>query len=285
MKTFLTTAAFAVLLSAAIASDPEETDASRPLFNFTLLPKAFVRNPQLEMTVFTELTDYGRTLPIASPESPVHFVAYDKGGRSMGAGVAGERLPVPAELMTILHGALAERGYLPAPEDDSSPDLVVILHWGSHYRLDIDLAGLFPELHQQQMLERATLVGGRAYRNEVQRQIEFGWFPGDRSFKKGRLFDQATADLYYVVVSAYDHASVLNDTPRLAWRTTMTVSAAGLSMQDSLPSLIMTAAPYFGREMTDPAALVRNVRRGTVTMGPLRIIEDDEPPLPPPPAK
>jgi hypothetical protein len=173
--------------------------------------------------------------------------------------------------------ALGERGFAAAPAGQV-PDLVLIYYWGSHYRLDLEMQRMFPEMHRQHLLERATLVGGPAYAQEVLRQLEWGYLPGDRSLKKGYLFQQTDTDLYYVVVSAYDHASILAKDPRLAWRTTMTVNAIGVAMKESLPPLILTASEWFGRAMDDTVALRRSVRRGTVELGPLRVIEDDEPP-------
>ena len=253
-------------------------EAPPPLFNFNLIPKPFQRNPQLEMTVFTELTAHGRSLPKASAEHPLHFIAQDQGFRPMGDGVGGQRPPLPAELEGILQKALAEQGYLPFTSAARSPDLVLIYYWGSHYRLDLEMARMFPEMHRQHLLERAVLVGGRAFASDIELQLNFGYLPSDRSLKKGYLFQQADTDLYYVVVSAYDHASVIANAPKLAWRTTMTVNAIGVAMKESLPPLILTAGPWFGREMNETVALRRTVRRGTVILGPLQVIEDEPAP-------
>lgn len=55
----------------------------------------------------------------------------------------------------------------------------------------------------------------------------------------------------------------------------MTVGAAGVTQTDSLPTLIRSAAPYLGREMTEPATLTpRTLREGRVDLGPL-IIKDE----------
>ena len=263
----------------AAAGAPIIREATPPLINFNLIPKPFQKNPQLEMTVFTELTAHGRSLPKAAPEHPLHFIAQDQGFRPMGDGVGGQRPPLSAELESILQKALAEQGYLPFTNAARTPDLVLIYYWGSHYRLDLEMARMFPEMQRQHLLERAVLVGGRAYANEIELQLNFGYLPGDRSLKKGYLFQQADTDLYYVVVSAYDHASVLANAPKLAWRTAMTVNAIGVAMKESLPPLILTAGPWFGREMNETVALRRTIRRGTVILGPLQVIED-EPPAP-----
>ncbi len=256
---------------------PAIREESAPAFNFNLVPKPFQRNPQLEMTVYTVMTDFGRTLPAAEPANPVTYVASDHGFVPLGDAVGRQRPPLPAEVEKIMVRALNERGYVVAPEGQA-PGLVLIYYWGSHYRMDLEMQRMFPEMHRQHLLERATLVGGPAYAQEIYRQFEWGYLPGDRSLKKGYLFQQTDTDLYFVVISAYDHASILAQAPKLAWRTTMTVNAIGVAMKESLPPLILTAAEWFGREMDDTVAIRRSVRRGTVELGPLRVIEDDEPP-------
>lgn len=271
----------ATLLPAVAQQNTDDTpairEASAPAFNFNLIPKPFQKNPMLEMTVFTELTPYGRTLPTAAPEHPVTYIASDHGFLPLGDGVGRQRPPLPAEMEAIMVRALGERGYVAAPAGQV-PGLVLIYYWGSHYRLDLEMQRMFPEMHRQHLLERATLVGGPAYAEEIHRQFEWGYLPGDRSLKKGYLYQQADTDLYYVVVSAYDHDSILAKRPKLAWRTTMTVNAIGVAMKESLPPLILTANEWFGRAMDETVALRRSVRRGTVELGPLRVIEDDEPP-------
>ena len=271
----------ALLLPAAAQQNSDDTpairEASAPAFNFNLIPKPFQRNPQLEMTVYTVMTDFGRTLPVAEPAAPATYVASDHGFMPLGDAVGRQRPPLPAEVEKIMVRALDERGYV-AAADGQAPGLVLIYYWGSHYRLDLDMQRMFPEMHRQHLLERAALVGGPAYAQEILRQFEWGYLPGDRSLKKGYLFQQADTDLYFVVISAYDHASVLARAPKLAWRTTMTVNAIGVAMKESLPPLILTAGEWFGRAMDDTVALRRSVRRGTVELGPLRVIEDEPPP-------
>ena len=262
---------FALLSLPAVAAEtvPEA-------FGFTLVPNAFSKNPLLTMTVFTDMTEHGRALPAAAKDSPRYFVALDEGMRTMGEEIAGIRSPAPAALQDILFKSLADGGYVPAPEG-KSPDLALIYYWGSHYAMDLDQAGMFPELHQQRVTERAMLVGGRAFRNKVRDEFAFGYTFADRTPRKLALINQATQDLYFVVVSAYDHAELAAGRRKLAWRTSMTVLTNGVSMRDSLPPLIATAANYFGRETDEPLALNRRVRRGTVTLGPLYIVAGDEP--------
>jgi hypothetical protein len=249
-------------------------------FGFSLVPNAFSSNPRLSMTVFTEMTDHGRELPQASAESPVYFISYDAGRKSEGEPIGEKVFPAPDALQDILFRSLANNGYRPAAPGQT-PSLALIYYWGSHSSIeDPEEIALFPERNQQHVLERAMLVGGSAYRRKIADEYAFGYTFADRMPKQAFLIDQASRDMYFVVVSAYDHAEMLAGRRRLAWRTTMTVSANGVSMRDALPPLVLTAADYFGRATDEPVAINRRARRGTVTLGPLQIITDEGPKTP-----
>ena len=259
------------LLVSAFAAGPAPVPEG---FGFTLIPNAFSKNPLLTMTVFTDMTEHGRTLPVPSKESPRYFIALDEGMRTEGEQLAGVISPAPEALQQILYKSLADGGYQPALAGQQ-PDLVLIYFWGSHYAMDLDQIGMFPEVHYRGLMERAMLVGGRAYRKKIYEEISYGYTFADRTPKKTFLINQAADDIYFVVVSAYDHAELAAGRRKLAWRTSMTVRTNGVSMRDSLPPLIATAANYFGRETVEPVALNRRVRRGTVTLGPLYIVGDN----------
>lgn len=272
---------FAWLLSLAAPSAYAGAGDSRRLFNFNLQPRSFQRTQRLEMTVVTDMTDFGRGLPVASPDHPVRYIAYSRGGTSMGAAIAGGRRPSQEALDAVLRDSLAGRGYLLHTDGSEPPSLLLIFHWGSHYRLDSEMIRLFPYLHHTQSLERALLVGGHRYMGQMLRKVDHGILPDDPAFKMRQLYNQAHTDLYFAVVSAYDYGSVAAGSRRLAWRTYMTVNAAGVSMAKTLPPLILSASGFFGSDMTEPAVMLRDVRRGTVELGPLRYIgEVDESDLP-----
>jgi hypothetical protein len=147
--------------------------------------------------------------------------------------------------------------------------------WGSHAALDPEMARMFRELHEHNILERALLVGGRAYARELRQEMAFGRTILGDTLKRDFLRYQATHDLYYVVVSAYDFKSIASGERKLVWRTTLTVNAQGVSMKESLPPLIYSGGYYFGRDSGEPVAIRRDVQRTTVKLGPLRIIEND----------
>jgi hypothetical protein len=264
-------------------------------FSFSLLPKAFQSKPRIDMTVFTTLTDAGRLVAPASPEHPVYYVVYPGGFRELGGSYAGVHPPQEADLERVMKKALATQGYLPATDAAHRPSVLVIFTWGMHSRLDPNTEAISPEAMFQNMIERAALVGGfgfahrvgHAYEDRAMSQLSGPSF-ADASFnlidpvhrltddnaRSEYLMDQINDDIYFVVASAYDYASVAQGKRTLLWRTNMTVNTAGVNMKETLPPLIATAAPFFGRETEGPEALQRRInRKGTVEIGNSTVVE------------
>ncbi|ACB74623.1 hypothetical protein Oter_1338 [Opitutus terrae PB90-1] len=240
---------------------------------FWLLPKSFQQNPELEMTVFSEVTDLGRSLPTATPEEPVYYVGHNGGFTERGDHM-GERPPAANYLGQVLRHALTTNGYQPATAQHPA-SLLLIFHWGSHHAMDREMRVMFPELSRRHFLERAKLVGGRRFESSVSRRISFGDFLTDHTADVEFLADQANLGVYFAVVSAYDLASHRQGRRQLVWRTSLTVNTSGVSMVDTLPALILTAAPSFGRDMRAPDVVCRRVRRGVVEYGPPVVVESD----------
>ncbi len=283
---FLLTVLILPLVTRAAPKLSDLTSTGRPSalphggdFVFSLLPKSFQRNPTLEMTVNTEMTDYGRLFRQVSPSAPAYYVAMAAGFKQFGNPTGGEKSPAPAELERAMKKSLAANGYLSADQPGQAPSLVLIYYWGTHNKLDRETARNFPELAAKYQLERAALVGGKKYVAEIAHTMEWGPAPGDSNNElKEYLSYQAADDLYFVVASAYDYASVLRGQKTLLWRTTMTVNSAGVNMLETLSPLIATAAPFFGRETKDPEIAARRVSRdGKVEIGESKIINDPVP--------
>jgi hypothetical protein len=251
-------------------------------FVFSLLPKSFQRNPTLDMTVNTEVTDSGRLMRTVSPSAPAYYLAQSAGFKSLGSPIAGEKSPPEAELARALLKSLALNGYLPATKSGPQPSLVVIYYWGSHNKLDREDAENFPDLANKYKLERAALIGGKKYVADLSRTMTWGESLTDHTDLKEYLKYQANEDLYFVVASAYDHAALVHGQRKLIWRTTMTVNSTGVNMMESLVPVIATAAPFFGRETLEPEIAARRIfRDGHVEIGVPKVINDSAPPTKP----
>ncbi len=271
-------ATLAACITASAANLPTTKDqAARSVksgdFVFSMLPKAFQKNPILDMTVYTEFTPYGRLQRAATPDNPVYYVAHDTGYKQLGWSV-GEHPPKETDVERVMAKALATNGFL-AATDDHKPSVAVFYVWGSHNKVPSDLARDFRDLVKKNTLERAILVGGKAFAANMDFAMEWGDPSGDLDNKISFLREQASEELYYVVASAYDYSSLAHGERKLEWRTTMTVTSAGLALQESLKPLIATAAPYFGRETHGPEIAAQRVsREGRVEIGTAKVVDD-----------
>lgn len=271
---------------------------------FELLPKAFQSNPILDMTVITEVTDHGKKLPPVSPQVPAYYVFQSAGYHVVGEPVSGKSL-ASSEVEVVLRQSLATHGYLPAMTGHP-PTLMIVYFWGAHNLFDQEDPALSAAQWTNNILDRAALAGGEKFAAELSKAIDqsdaiaaasSSHFPGtasdgsptlgaaqgvavmnarmdpvrlftQQSAKNEFLVDQAESDCYYVVASAYDFASVGTQVKQLLWRTRMTVNALGVSQPQSLPKLIASAGPYFGKEMTEAEVLMEHaVPEGKVQIG------------------
>jgi hypothetical protein len=295
VKSLRHTAALLLLASAAQAGNPPSSlspkrpdDRSEGEFVFSILPKAFQKNPLVNMTVITEMTAEGKQVTPPSAEKPVYYLA-QPGGYHVEGHPAHDTPPPPAEVERSVQKALAATHYLPAPEGHV-PELLFVFHWGAHNRLDSE----FPDIGHKNAISRAALAGGKKFSEDFARALEeedlykeagsYALFGDqlsplrlfkDKDARTTELVEQATADCYYVAVSAYDYAKLTRGVKVLLWRTKMTVDARGISMTETFPTLIATAGPYFGREMEQAVTPIRRVlRQGRVQVGTPQVVKD-----------
>jgi hypothetical protein len=300
------------VLSAALAADQAPVAAKAPAaapsksqWVFSLLPKSMQKNPDLDLTVITEVTEEGKKLPPTSPEHPAYYVAQPAGFVQVGDTYGNEKSLRPDEVEHLLKKALAANGYLPAAPAAQPPSLVVIYFWGSHNVFDSTDESRSADSVVRNILDRAALVGGDKFARELAtlfRQADdlasanqtlsgaalgidpvlgpaqMAFFdPVNlfklRSTKNEFLVDQASDDCYYVVASAYDYAAIANKQRKLLWRTRMAVNSRGVSQGQSLPMLIASAAPYFGRDMAEPEILTRRANEEHIVIGTPTVVE------------
>ena len=279
------------------------TESSEGQWVFSLLPKSFQDNPFVDQTVITEMTEAGRKIPPPSREKPSYYFAQPSGYHGEGHGTETNHPPPEELLARSLRQALAVNGYLPAPPGQP-PALLILYVWGVHNNLDTnldpsrqDVGGTFLDVGHRNLISRAALVGGTRFAGELKAALEqhdrmketpttplldpLRLFT-ERDPKSRQLVEQSKADCYYVVASAYDYQAGVHGARKLLWRSKMTVDARGVSMTDTLPTLILGAGKYLGRDMPEAATMTRRMQRtGQATLGPLEVKEYLEK-LPPP---
>ncbi|HWA09067.1 MAG TPA: hypothetical protein VG838_06330 [Opitutaceae bacterium] len=280
---------------------------------FSLIPRSMQKNPKVEMTVITEMTDDGKRLPAVTPAHPAYYLGQSGGFHSIGDGPSDAKAPPPDALSDMLKKALAANGYLTAQPPAQPPSVLIVYIWGAHYALHPEEDdSISPEAVMRNILDRASLVGGAKFAQELQKLFEQKAdmiqantpppVPDDpsglvkpinpildqdaidaadpirlfaqQSPKNAFIIDQAFDDVYYVVASAYDYQAIGQHQRKLLWRTRMTVDSKGVAMLDTIPTLIDTAAPYFGREMDEPETLMKHaLKEGKVEVGTPTVVE------------
>ena len=232
-----------------------------------------------DSSAVTEWTEVGRRIAAPTTDGPAYVVIYAKGQHDFGRALATEKTPAPEILDQRMENSLAQLHYL-RTDAKQPPAYLIVFSWGIHRALadTTDDAGF------ANLLDRAALVGGNGFAQELRTAMEqtqsvsyatsngaFGaQMPGMRPVSAADLFfsisplerfrkrDQKTEDLlnqisndcYYVIISAFDYASVGQGKSQLLWRTKLTTTSPGTSLADAIPSLIASGAGYLGRSMS-----------------------------------
>ncbi len=274
---------FLILLPVARAQNPAPivpSEPKAPAFTFSLLPNSLQKNPLQASTVISEVTKEGKKLPVTSREQPAYFVAHSGGYREMGDFYGQPTLPAET-VEAVLVKSLAANGYLPA-DAAHPPSLMIVYSWGAHSPPPSETES--PIEQERNALESAALVGGDQMVQIVKREWESEHLTGFAdpinlyrlsSSTHDFMLSQVSESMYFVLASAYSYPDMLAKRRVLLWRSRMTVASAGVDQTQSLPALIMSAAPYFGREMNEPV-VTRRRQEGRVDIGTLRMLESGD---------
>ena len=238
-------------------------------------------NSASDSTVITESTLAGRQIAAPTADRPAYVVTHSGGQHDFGQVPAGEQTPAAETLEQQLGQALDRQHYRRA-DASHPPSLLIVFSWGVHCSPGDD----FDDPGYRNLLDRAALVGGRKFADELEKVLEqnetlaaatsmrpFGaQMPGmqpmsvasvfqsqspiealrRRDLKTENLLRQIADDCYYVVVSAFDYSSVARGEQQLLWRTKLTTTTRGVSMATAIPALIANGAGYLGRELSEP---------------------------------
>ena len=235
----------------------------------------------LDGTAITEFSEDGRKISAPTADRPAYVVIRSGGHYDFGLLPAGEVAP-SAEVVDQRMETILARLHYQRTDTSHQPSLLIVFNWGVH-RSPGDASG---DLSFRSLLDRAALVGGHRFADDLRHVLEQNiaavdatptqqWGPrleGMRGTSAASLFqsaspiemfrrrdpktehllEQITNDCFYVVISAYDHSSVVGGKRQLLWRTQLTTTARGASMATAIPALIESGAGYLGRDMKEP---------------------------------
>jgi hypothetical protein len=234
----------------------------------------------LDTTAITESTEIGRQIAAPTADRPGYVVIHTNGQHDFGRVSAVEKAPSPETLDQQMEKSLAQQHYLRA-DAKHQPAYLIVFSWGC----DRALVYNSQDAGFANLLDRAALVGGNRFANELRTALDrevsaldatsndaFGaQMPGMRPVSAADLFlsisplahfrtrNQKTEDLmnqiandcYYLIISAFDYAAVGEGKSRLLWRTKLTTTAPGTSLTKAIPALIASGSEYLGRSMDD----------------------------------
>jgi hypothetical protein len=280
-------------LAAVGRADPSPDTPLKRLNRFSLAPRSAQADPLLDITVMTDVTDAGKKLPKVTKDHPVFYLAHSEGFKELGEGVpTGETLG-EEDMGRFLRTSLADAGYREAGPATPAPSQVILYSWGL-YSKQIDYGQGITALDTKEMFERASIIGGDEFARKLLKMLQWKSVAGASTTGKrnktsniadpmytyqlegGRnhelMLEMADNDIYYVIASAYDYAAFRQHQPVLLWRTRMAILAEGVTQPQVLPTMVLGASPYFGKQTRgDPTILTRHAV-GQVEVGPVQVV-------------
>ena len=219
-------------------------------WSFSFLPIGLQRNPKVDYTIYTEMTDAGRELPEPSFDKPVYYISHAMSQHDAGDAPGGTKDIPYQKIQEILNTSLASNGYRPS-DDSHPPAQVFIFAWGMHNKIEfpegsVDEDAIFQALQSsssfsgdddlsrelesftpsaddirkalENLVSRAKIVGGAKFANEVtQALVTHGFSAGNIIGNIAQALTEAYAD--GSIEDASDIDSILDETVPEAFPT------------------------------------------------------------------
>lgn len=219
-----------------------------------LLPK----HP-LQVVTVTDVLPAGKKWRTVSPENPAYYVAVSGGYQDLGAPKGGERPVSPEEVTRTMQKVLAKQGYLPATKKHP-PELILLWIWGSMNKHVFYFPSSIPGHPGLQINSGAMMeyMGGDKLGLGRDRMDPFMGLSlpvglERRSDAAQTIYEAAQDDLYIAGVVAYDfQAAHVRREKEVLWRTRISCPSRGFWLPEALPSMLVIAGPFMGRETPKP---------------------------------
>jgi hypothetical protein len=217
----------------------------------------------VDVITVTDVTEAGHAFAPATPAKPVYYMIIDLGLQNFGRAWAGERIPNHRTARQWLMDAMAVQGFKLA-DQQHRPTQLFVFAWGlcsggpgALKFLGGDKVDLMWEYEQN---------GGMIDPRVLLRGIK-------RMGVTGKIWDFSQDDLFIGIVRSYTMDSLHGPNTTLLWETRFGCPALGLWLADTLPLMIKTAAPNFGRETPLPVNVNASERfRTEVGIGELKVM-------------
>jgi hypothetical protein len=243
--------------------------AAAPAFPQGLLQ--WLYHHDVQVVTSTDIMPAGALLRPPSPTDPVYYVAKNFGYRDFGAVLAGDKLPVPQDMMRTIVRVLAKAGYLPA-DARHRPTQLIIFAWGTLYTDVMPNASDHMDPNPSNMTPDSRNLNLPDYQLNYRRELQF--LGGDKLGLVSAYLDDsmvtplpgltridsdaraiarvARENLYVAALAGYEFPVQQPKHPKMLWRTKISCPAAGLVLADTLPPMLVIAAPYISHDTSQP---------------------------------
>lgn len=217
------------------------------LFAFVLCSAAPLRSGSLanfftrvpDMVTVTDVTEEGRTWPVPEPGEPVYYEAVSFGAKNF-PGLPGDPAPNSHAMLLTLVKVLAKQGYLQARQKGEAK-IFLSIGWG----------------YSRASLSALSFLGGDKLDLMWELESGPGYFAnalrrGMRGVTESKVMDAANSNLYIASIQAFDLEKLDAGKQVLLWHTRIACPANGLTMASTLPTMLVAAGPFIGRETKTP---------------------------------
>ena len=212
-----------------------------------------------EVLVVSDLLVEESRAPRPTPGKPVHYFLLGGMERTLGDSIAGEPMPKDEQMKREIVTALATQGYRRTQLGGPIPTQALVFMFGSANISSMDFSDTDLATGETttstidfNRREIAQLVGAdKAARGFT------------RSSEAERVFDAARDDRVYVLIAAFDAADLAKKKKTLLWRTRVSIDSRRRTLPESLPIMLASAAPYFGKASDQPVFIEDADRRQT----------------------
>ena len=232
---------------------------------------SFLFPTEPDVIVNTDMVE--RDTPTPSRGNPIYYLPVSKGYRDFGYDMAGEKIPEPRGVLTMITRILNGQDYRLATREHP-PTIMILYSWGTFYRNPDPFASnsFVPE-----MLE---FLGGSkvGLRTSAHRQASSELDEGLHTISpdSSTIAGFIPHGMYVITFWAFDYARAREGVARLLWKTNISSSTRGFYLPEVLPTMLTVAAPMIGRETGKPIRIdIDEHYKPRVELGELQVIDDD----------
>jgi hypothetical protein len=225
------------------------------------------------------------------PGKPVYYQILGQRENDLGSSVANEARLEPEVIKRDVIRTLAAQGFMQTGPRGPKPALSILIEWGSA-NLDIDEFtvpampkpdfGTAPDPAAPPEPPPADTEVITTVYNRREIMMLVGADKANLSALSPQEIEQINDAMRrrrsYVLVGAFETATLAKKQKKLLWRTRMSIDALDQSLPDALGTMLASGAPQFGQNVDHPVFVTERDRQAEVQIGTAVVVPDEAPP-------